>query len=432
METMKMAEQAYDAGTNQALYDFLQKEAALASKARSFVNTLLGRGVNETVAEQYKKIMKLPYVTQQVRKYKGQTGPFETYVRQALRHKKFLPDPDDLAGERGPLALARALTSGQKAVQAAQQTALKTRIGIGGTLALPVSGIVAGHTLTKQSAPENKQSIIPAIAGTAVGITPIAQGLHSGALGRSFGKRPRINDIETLRKIVRPGDILLESAPGIPSKWKPLINLTGADPAIGYHSKVVTDVPKDISLPIEYVESGRAGARPIGRQFQEGEDIFIKRFKNTEHVKPFLANLKKRVGAEDVLAKIVGTETAQTAMYDTPASIKAGLGSLLPAPLHKLLTKKAPEEGRAICSSLPGMCSPVDLAPSIPTHHILPQHLETSPALETPGYYKAPRTLKYKLLEKALRASPWLLRGALGAGLGYGAYRGIKALTNND
>jgi hypothetical protein len=224
---------------------------------------------------------------------------------------------------------------------------------------------------------------------------------------------------------------MLTSRPGWGSSFKMPIAFMGGDP-YGYHVETVTKVPKGgAGRAIEGVHSTPAegGAAGYLEKLDPKKDYIVKRFKDPAVRQQYLKNLLKLEESENVLESMLGPY-ARSKMYDMEAALKGGSKSFLPQFLQKLIGTSEPLSGQTVCSSLPGIASPVCLAPGVPRHEVMPHHIQRSPVLETPGHYRAGRTGLQRVYEHVLRAAPWLLRGGIGAGLGYGAYRGVKALMD--
>lgn len=428
---MKDLENAYETGLCLAVNAQLEKNAAPPAPRPGFFARLLGRSVEETAEKQYQRIMQLPYVQKQLAAYpKGELSTFQSYIQRALRATpEDIPGINDLSSRaRRSLQrrqLLKALQYGQRSVAAARMDANIARAGL--AMPLTAAGIVAAAP-DKTAAEENK-SIIPAIGAGVAGVAPIAQGLASGALGAPVSKTLRVSNAERLRKMLRPGDILLMSDPGVVSPIKVPITAIGGDP-YGYHVGTITSVPKRGLPTMVHSTPAEGGASFVEEPIDPKHDYIIKRLKNRRHVKQFLKNIHKYRAKEDVLDEMLGG-IARSRMYDKPTAVRGALKSFLPRAVQRAITGKSkPLPGATICSSLPGMTCPVDLAPGVPKHEILPHHIQRSPALKTIAHYRALRTPKQKGIEGALRAAPWLVRGALGAALGFGAYKGLQALTD--
>ena len=424
---MKPIDIAYEIGVRQARRDH-EKRATV----RSFLNTLAGRNVGKALSEQHQRIMKLPFVVQQAKRTPRDMSTFESYITKALKGgERYTPGLEDLSASarkaKGRKDLIETLTQGQGIVKTEQVAALKARLGLGGAVALPAAGSAVLSSGEKTGAIEDVGDVAPAVAAGTMGASPIVQGLRSGALGLPEAKGQQVKNVETLQKMLKPGDMLLTSKPGI-SGVKPLVAAVGGDP-FGYHVESVTKTPKAGPSFIHSTPAEGGAFRYGPYELSEAEDVIIKRFKDPAHTKKYLENLNRFGRKEDVLEKMLGPY-ARKQMYDFDAARRAGLKSFVPKFLQRLIGSGTPAQGATICSSLPGLCSPVELAHGVPAHEILPHHIQRSPALKTVSHLRVPRTIGQGAVEGLLRASPWLLRGALGAGLGYGAYRGIKALTD--
>ena len=410
-----------------------------APAAPSFVqrtlDQFLGRNVENAYAQHYKRVMQLPFVRTTTAANRGRMEAFKTFLDNALRggardivDARELPVGLRTAGRR---QLIKAMKAGQEAVGAERAAAWRARLGVGGGVAAPIAGGIAlsgGGEKTADTGDDN--ALLPSAVGIGVGALPTIHGIHSGALRLSGEPEDKlVSSFAALRKQIQPGDILLTGDRGTASPMKPVIALTGGDP-YGYHVEVATGKPAGAvheGIPITHSTSGAGGAHGYMGLRRGREDVIIKRFINKKHVAGFLKNIGKARAQEDVLAKMLGPTAAST-MYDSGTAIGAGVKSLLPASVQRLFCG-SPQAGKAVCSTLPAMASPVELAPGIPRHEVLPHHISTSPKLKTVAHYRTPRSGATKLYEKAVGTLPWVLRAGIGAGLGYGAYRGIKALT---
>lgn len=431
MPSMKDLENAYETGLCLAVNAQLEKNAAPSTPRLGVFARLLGRGVEETAEKQYQRIMQLPYVQRQLARYpKGTLSTFQSYIQRALRATpEDIPSVWDLSSSaRKSLQrrqLLRAVQYGQRAVAAARLDANMARASL--AMPLATAGIVA--SAPSKTAAEKNKSTIPAIGASIAGVAPIAQGLASGALGAPVPKKLHVSNAERLRKMLRPGDILLMSEPGVESPIKIPITMTGGDP-YGYHVGTVVSAPKRGMPKIIHSTPAEGGASYVVMPIDTKHDYIVKRLKNRRHVKQFLKNIDKYRAKEDVLEEMLGP-LARSRMYDKPAAVRGAVKSFLPRIAQRAITRKTkPLPGATICSSLPGMTCPVDLAPGVPKHEILPHHIQHSPALKTVAHYRALRAPKQKVIESTLRATPWLIRGALGGALGLGAYKGLQALTD--
>jgi hypothetical protein len=414
----------------------IQKEAAFIPRLRRFGETLASHNVEEALSRYQNRIMNNPYVRQVAKKHPNDMSTFESYITKGLGAKPGdIPGAADLPSlSKGRRQIVRLLNSGQKEVGKARKATRNARLLLAGGVAAPIAGGAALKEVTAAEAPKERTStmekLVPAAAAGAVGTSPLVQGLRSGALGKFKPSGSGFKNVEELQKALKPGDIILTSHPGKGSKFKAPIAALGGDP-YGYHVESITHTPTRGNANFGFIHSSPAQ----GGAFQYNvsgldphEDVIIKRFKDTKNVKPYLKNLENFRRKEQVLEDVLGG-LARSRMYDNESAVKGGLKSFLPKPLHRLL-KSTPAPGATVCSTLPGQASPVCLAPGVPEHEVMPHHIRRSAALETVGHYRAPRTVGEKAYEHLLQASPWVLRGLLGAGLGYGAYRGAKAIMN--
>lgn len=431
---------AYELGTKVARFEAL----------KGFWGKLLGRNVRQVHQAQLDKLMKNKFLQKELKGVTGAPDTVEAYLRNALKGKgKGLPSAQGTRDYRQMVELPEKLSPGhkrlinqvirgQKAVAAAQAAAARARLGTAAA-AIPVLAAGGVGLATSDDAPTPEKvadaaDVVPAAAGVAAGSLPIAQGLRSGALTLRAPKEHVFSSLAELRKALRPGDILLETNPGLrDTTWKPLITALGADPTRGHHVTPVVSVPRMLSdMAVGALEAGPSvGVVHSDMPLREGADYTIRRLKDKKDAARFVKNLKNHARSIEPLGELFGSAAVKST-YDQQAAIRAGIGSVLPNKANQLLAGGAPDAGRAICSSTVGICSPVELQKGVPRQHILPHHIARSAELETVGRLKAPRTLKQKWIERALRASPWALRGALGLGLGYGAYKGISALFGDD
>ena len=422
-----------------------EKRAGAASAVKDFFGRVGGKNVEKALADEYIKVMGVPHVAEQAVMSPKRMGAFQTYVKNMLRGNVSKRGIALDASKKKRKAIIDALASGRNNVKAQQTSTRNARLALGGGLAVPAAGVGTAAALSKESASidpdeilrrigikDEPSDLIPAAGGAAVGASPIVEGLRPGGALRNFPEpaSKAVTDVSKIRELIRPGDIILTSGPGHTSHFKPMVSAVGGSP-YGYHVETAIKAKKGAG-PYKFIDShprtGGATAR-WKASLDPGEDIMIKRLKDSSQVKPFLKNLKKMKKSEDLLAKLLGEE-ARPAMYDKGTAVSGGLRSLIPSPLRKLIPSKKPMAGSTVCSSLPGMACPVNLAPGVAKHEILPHHLQRSAALETVGHYRAPRTAKQKAYEMLMHASPWAVRGLVGAGLGYGAYKGLQALRD--
>lgn len=473
IRSMKPQEKLYELGVERAFREYIEKQAKskvvsdVASKAKTFFDTLAGHNIEKAIGEQHANIMKSPLIVRQAKKTPKDMSTVESYVTKALRSKKELPGVRKLTEKefreqqprvlkwlegklpkklrqkledrryfdtehfelprqtKGRQQLVEDLTKGHRAVKAQRGATRKARLLATGAVGVPAVG---ASLLAKESSLVEDDSSAPAVAAGAAGSLPIIQGLRSGALGMPEAKG-RALTLEQLEKTLRPGDILLTSQPGYSSAFKAPIAAMGGDP-YGYHVETVMNNPK--SGAPRYIHSTPAeggAAFNTGRPITE-QDVIVKRLKDQSKVKEFVKNLKGYGKREEVLRNMLGLE-APMEMYDKSTAIKGGAKSFIPERLRRFFFKDtAALPGATVCSTLPGMACPVDLAPGVAKHEIMPHHLQRSAALETVGHYRAPRKAYQTAYEGLLRAAPWITRGALGLGLGYGAYKGMQALLD--
>jgi hypothetical protein len=457
-----LVNQAKSMGTTTYTHPYWEqrnKEAAIADiipRARKMFSgaaeTLGGHNVDRVLQQQHQKAMKNPFIRTQA-KYRPKSmteeeiaGTTSDFMSDVLRGKKEVPWLEDLpALSKGRVKLVRTLEQGRKAVKGEQKTTRKARGLLAGGVALPVAGTsllakegADGPALKKPSIkkPDLKdtaQTVLPAAAAGVAGTTPIVQGLRSGALGKWSPGGKEFKDVGALRKSLKPGDVVLTSSPGKGGAFKPIISALGGDP-FGYHVESVQDVPKGgAGRSVGFIHSspGLGGAYGYEGPLAEGEDVIVRRFKDEATRKQYLKNLSKREMAEEMLEDVFGAD-ARSTMYDKSQSVRAAGKSFLPSPLQKLLDRGKPSTGATVCSSLPGMASPVCITPGVKGKDVLPHHIRRSKAFETVGSYRAPRNMSQRVFERILQTSPWLLRTGIGAGLGYGAYRGAKALLGSS
>ncbi len=442
---MTLQEKAHEMGVKSAQHFHNKKLAGVESpsKIRSFLNLLSGKTVDPILKRQQQNIMNIPHIARIAKKRPEDLAPFKDYVKRILRGNEYIPKLKDFPARmrhQKNRDTVRLLNQGRKAVRQERASVRNARLGTGGTAAAAGLGSYAlfGNgpsgtppALKTSAATNTDESNLPMVSGISASAAPTIQGIHSKALRVRPFKGQRFSDVVELRKTLNPGDILTTSHAGF-DRNKALITAVGGDPYRGYHVSSVTDVPKNTRRGIRFIESSTdSGAAWRGREpLSPQSDYVIKRFKDPRQAKTYLKNLEAFAKKERLLEDLLGP-TARGKMYDTSTSVKGALGSFLPSSVQKAITgKKLPDAGKAVCSSLTGICSPVPLAKNVPKQQLLPHHILSSSALKTVGHYTAPRTFGQKFIERALQASPWLVRGALGAGLGYGAYKGIKALTD--
>ena len=421
--------EAYNAGKLAAL-EKLGLEAPAPGLLKRFWRAFSGRGVDEAVGKEYLKLHTLPAVQEEAMRQSSNMDTLYAYLHRAVQGQEYIPA---LTEGKGNPELIKSLIEGRAVTQAAQNKQLGARALAAGAVAAPVGvGLALARGGAKQAAHDDLDPIGAAAAGAA-GAVPFIQGTTSGALGGTTPASLRIKDLMELEKMVRPGDILLTGYPGYGGITKAMAAPLGSDP-FTVHVESVTGIG-DKGLTRIHSMPGEGGAYEWGPSHLSADkykqDFTIRRFRDPAHVKPFLENLAKRRTKEDVLGKLLGP-SARARMYDRAGIMNAGLRSTLPAPLQRALTRE-PALGASVCSTLPGMCSPVHLAPKgVPIQEVLPHHILRSEALETIAQYRTPRNWFQQGFEGLYHAAPWLLRAGIAASLGYGAYKGVKALTSKD
>lgn len=120
--------------------------------------------------------------------------------------------------------------------------------------------------------------------------------------------------------------------------------------------------------------------------------------------------------------------------YNIFAPVKAGLIDLFtPAPIQKAIGA-ATEAGGAQCNPANNFCSTLvsgsagNSFGAVNKNQVMPQHLLRSNELEQIGTTAKQQGWKDRL--KNMSKSKLLLRGGAGLGLGYGTYKGVKALRD--
>lgn len=398
--------------------------------AFNFWNKLLGDNVNQTAFNHLTDIISHPSLGKLEDKYRNESmRSIHTYVDNVLRGKVAPPKLEELPETRSLKARKQILSmlrKGQQDVASQMSSTRRTRLSAAGAVAAPVIGGVA---LTKSSAEDDsRRSILPGVAGGAAAAAPILQGLQSGALRGSEPPKNLVTDMDVLKKKIEAGDILLTGEPNV-YRAKAMVIAGGGDPH-GYHVQTAVGSPKGKARDMKFIHSapGAGGAYLDTEPLTGEKDIIVRRFKDPSHRKAFIENMRRAQLRDQLLGETFGDQ-ARASMYDASHGLKIGLKDLLPKFLRERFASGCPS-GSTVCSTLPGLMSPVPLAPGIPGNELLPHHIQKSDVLETIGHYYAPRTAGTARAEAALRTVPWLGRGVLGAGLGYGAYKGVKALMD--
>lgn len=420
------------------IYEDKEKAAFIQSAARGFFRKVLGRNIDDIAKANVDRIMSHPFVKRQIKTGPRDLSTFRSYIEKTLRGPRAqVPRAGSLPRKtKGREEILSALTRGRDEVAAASRATWKSRGLAAGSVAAPVTGVVGYKQVTAEvrgtpTVKDKVKSIAPTAAGVAAGVSPIAQGVSSGALRFPRSEGAKFKNLAELRKNLRPGDIVLTSPPGKSSIWKTMISAIGGDPH-GHHVESILQVPKggeNRAIEFMHANTGEGGARNYKWNLKDDPlDFIVRRFKNPKHSQQYIKNLRALQAKEEVVGNILG-EYARGRMYDQRAAASGGVKSFLPNFVRKLLgSKYAP--GGAVCSSLPGQASPVCLAEGVPRAEIMPHHVRSSKALRDIGTFTAPARLRSKVYHGLLRAAPWALRAAVGAGLGYGVYRGVEALTD--
>jgi hypothetical protein len=404
------------------------KTADIGDVVKNYVGRVLGSNVDNLVSSRYQELIKNPVL----RKMEGEfiPGAMDTthaYIKDVLRGSKTLPAIKDIprSSQGGRTRkLVDAISRARDEVLTQQQATRMARLGTAGAVALPIGAVA----LSKSSALRDQEgsSYLPSIAGAGVATLPMLQGLEAGAVRMPESGKTVFKNVEELKKAIQEGDIMLTGNPSMNS-LKAAIIAAGGDPH-GYHTETVASRPNRKGWFNVIHSHPKAGG--ASRQINDllgKEDVIVRRFKDPAVRAKFMENMENAELQQDLLGNLFG-EKAQISTYNKPSGIKAGIKDLLPRFLRKPLASCAPGAGNTMCSSLPATRSPVELAPGIPAHEVLPHHIQKSDALETIGHYYAPRSGAVSATETALRGVPTVARGLLGAGLGYGAYRGLKSL----
>ena len=416
------------------------KNALLTAKnlGANHWNKLRGSNIEDVVQAYLGEALQHPAVKPIRKEFPDNMDVARGYMYDVLRGSKNVPSIDDLPkASRVNNSLLTLLHKGSKAVGNETKVTRNARIGTGLVVGLPIaSGLYTTHdnsnfklsSLLKQ----DESNTIPIVAGAVAAGAPVVQGLHSGALALRNHTGKQFTNVSQLHKNLNPGDIVLVSSPGVAGgPWKPVISALGGDP-YGYHVQNVTGKPHGSRKSVNFTHSnpGAGNAFPFNFKLSPEEDMIVRRFRSPELAKNYVDNLYKKEMSQEALEQLFGMR-ARGSMYEGSSSLKAGIKSLLPAPLSRLL-KNNVSCGGGICSSLPAQASPIPLVPGVEPNDVLPHHIRRTNVLKTIGHYKAPRTGGQLALERLFQAAPWALRGGIGAGLGYAAYKGVKALTSDD
>jgi len=409
---------------------------ALNSEQYTFLEKLLGRNVSEVSARELERIMQSGELGAITDSFGPQRmNAVRSYIKNLLHGTgDDLPltreivgrgDPNDIATLKKQIDVSDSIREGRRVLapelSAAQNARLLAAgIGIGGPLAI--------HQM---DATDQAKKMAPAAAGLGIAALPMIQGFQSGALRipKSLAEitgTEAVGDINELAAKIQRGDVILTGDPTMRGS-KAQIIAAGADPH-AYHSAIATGPIENGRLNVVHgagdIGGATHGSYPIGDR-----DIVVRRFKDPKHTEQFMKNIDEVASREGVVSSLFGRE-ARTKLYDMPGAIGSAVKDLLPESVRKAFGQRN-RPSTSFCTSLVGGASPTCLKPGVPGSEVLPHHIESSEALHDVGKFFTKRTPGVAASETALRAVPLALRGALGAGLGYGAYRGIKALTDD-
>jgi len=377
--------------------------------------------------EQYyaKKILSSPVVKNWAKK--TSVPIHRDYVSDYLRGKtKSYWKPVEMRRMSGEHKnIYRQLEEGRKKVTSEDRKTAIGRLAVASLFAAPI----AAHEFTKENAKKSKTNYKALAAGAVAGSLPLAQSGYSGAI-RVNSKIPKtITSHKAFTKMLKPGDILLSGIPGRLDPTKAGVSIIGGDPK-GYHAEIVGGrIGKNRWSIHSHPLVGGAG---YGKPAARNEYNILLRLKNDStrsKAKKFVSNALKKVTQQELLEKSFGP-SARGSRYDEARSIYRGATSLLPESVAQLVRKK-PKAGTGFCTSIVGEASPVKLVKGVHPSDVMPHHLLHSKALKPVAQY-IPKSLGKPAMfaDRLLAASPFVLKGALGFGLGYGAYRGVKAVTD--
>lgn len=419
-------------------FEGTQKEgSAMLPRLKNFGSNLFGSNTRRAVEQGMEEINALPFMRRLQKAHSAEDlAPLNTYIERILKDPKALPllkknMPSAMQRTKGRQQLLAAMERHQGLIHSARNSARSARLQTSSGVALPTLGVAA---LSDAEEPISKtgadDSTLPAVGAAIAGSAPIAQGISSGAL-RFKDTAPRFKDVDELRRALRVGDVILTGDPKFTAN-KAMITSLGSSPG-AYHASVFTGMDGNEMNRIQTASPhGGAGttSMPLG-----SEHVTVRRMKNPKDVRKLVRKIRQADRAGDVVRDALSGHSISGSrkLYDQPRAIGSALKSFLPHRLNRALSK-APDPGSFICSNLVGASCPTKLVKGLPNHALLPHHLEATPELETVGKFTAKQTRNQRLLDVLAKASPWAVRGLIGAGLGYGAYKGIDALmgSSND
>lgn len=410
-----------------------QKTAAAVSPEKyTFLEKLLGGNVRNVTSRELERIMasgEIGAITQGA-------GPermssVREFVRRLLQGVdeeipliKELEQNRELAKQ---VDIVDAIRQGRRAIAKEQATSRNARLLAGGVGV----GVPWTYSKSPDRIKEKAKEMAPVVGGGALAAAPIVQGLRSGALripetlDELTGKK-EVGDLQKLVRDMRRGDIILTGDPTMYGN-KAAIIAAGSDPH-AYHAAVATGPVTEGRINVVHgapdLGSATHGSYPIWDR-----DFVVKRFKDPALAEEFMKNVDAAAGDEGMLGSIFG-EGKRPKMYDMPGAINSALKDLLPESVRKVMPESSVPSS-TFCSSMVGGACPVPLKPGVKPNEVLPHHIQTSELLSDVGHFYQTRPRAVALKELGMRAVPFALRGALGLGLGYGAYKGLKALTDD-
>jgi len=425
------------------LDNLMDKEANLrgevSKRLGSYWENLLGKNVQRAIQKGEERVMAHPIVAEQ-----AQWGekPIRGYVKDVLKGDKAHIHPWTKGkivpyDPTNPYAttshdVSELLWKNRNLVKNQQQHTKKTRLLTGAAAAVPLAGSAATVMSKEGAEPPKKKStlekVAPVAAGVGVGSIPISKGIAEGnLLPRPANARgPRLT-LDQLGKSMQSGDILMTGA----REGSPIhMALGGGDPRAS-HAEVITGVPEAGKYNRVHSMGGlkRGGKALPGANVPlvpEGHYV-LRRPKNPELAKSMVGGVQEATMQEEALHRAFGPH-ARSTQYEKSLQRNSALRNLLPKSLRNLLPESKCLGG--ICSTLPAEAAP-GLVPGQRAKDVLPSHLISTPTMETIGHFSPELTRRERRILALKGAAPWLLRGAAGLGLGYGAYRGVKKLLED-
>jgi len=404
---------------------------------KGFGERLLGRNVQQAISAGEGRVLSHPIVQ---REMQWGEKPIRSYVSEVLKgtrehihpktQGKVVPYNPANPYETTSQELSNLLQSARADVVKQQSATRKARLMAAGAGTVAVGAPTAGIMAKEGAETDSKlKQVAPAAAGTAIGVTPIVKGISSGALQLRPSKTrgPRMT-FEQLQRSMRPGDVLMTGAEGAGTPFH--YTLAGGDPR-AFHAEVA----KEVKPGGEYRSVHSLGGKKRGGQavtqwthVKPEAHYIIRRVKDPALRKQLLEGVQDIATKEEALHRAFGPH-ARSTQYQKPLQISSAFRNILPGFLRNLLPEVRCSGG--ICSTLPSEAAPT-LVPGVKPKEVLPHHLLAAPTMETVGHF-TPELTKAQRLSLALKgAAPWALRGGIGLGLGYGAYRGAKKLMEDE